>query len=348
MNKTANLIDKKQNKVVIANPDINIIPTDIFNQAVDEFNTKMINVNTLIQKEGLTDSIQSLVNNIISSATNKCLDIENQVINTEEKDGLKKLFREKTKNWLFKSYCIKRSYEKPRGYAGDYKVIDAIYQNRPQGENIELAVDTYFLDNPGSSAMRSRKKYILEIINNYINNNNKHPVSIINVGCGPGTDILELLSQSDKSQFKSIDMVDQDEEALTYSKNQLSNYLDIVNFHKENMLKFIVNNRKTLINQNKYNIVLCVGLFDYFDQKSSASLLNALYNLCDTNGIVVFSNWNTSNPSKHELEWVCDWYVYHRNRKQMEEIYKLSAINASNIIYSTDPSGHFQICEIIK
>ncbi len=50
MNKTTNLVDKKQKKVVIANPDINIIPTNIFNQTVDEFNEKMINVSTLIQK----------------------------------------------------------------------------------------------------------------------------------------------------------------------------------------------------------------------------------------------------------------------------------------------------------
>jgi hypothetical protein len=97
-----------------------------------------------------------------------------------------------------------------------------------------------------------------------------------------------------------------------------------------------------------HDLVLCVGLYDYLDHDTSVRLTRSLYPMLKPAGIMIISNWDVSNPSRTEMEWVCDWNVSHRTEKDMRRILADTKIPGENIDLTRDPSGYFHVVFIGK
>ncbi len=320
-------------------------------QLADSFNNEMNGLNLSIEQDGLTDILQSSVNDAITLVVSTLASLEKEYINlvtTEHMSEAKLCFRSLTHKWFMKGYCFKQSFEKPHGYAGDFEIVDAIYRNKPIGNNLSYALDKFYLDHMGSVAMRSRKSFIVKALDDFIREIEKslEGIKLLDIGCGPGADIYELLSGAPTDLVK-VELLDQDKDALEFCKNRLLKY-NFITYTKANILEFIVASRRRKIKHGDNDIVLCIGLFDYFDDNSSSKIVQALYKLCTENGLIVFSNWDISNPCRTIMEWICDWNVYHRQQSNMQNIVSLSKIDSKRVNFTTDETGHFQICVINK
>jgi SAM-dependent methyltransferase len=324
---------------------------DKLSAAINIFDKEMELLYNKIQTIGLNNEIQNQLNKVVISLINKCKAIDNShtdKLSLSELSQLKSAFRNSTFKWFMQSYCIRRSYDKPQGYAGDFDIIDRIYRNAPTGKNIGLALDKYYLDNVGSHAMRSREIFIVEKVSSFIQNRktekNKQ-LSVIDIGSGPGRDIKDIFDIT--GPIKAV-LIDRDQEALNYSEKVLSQYKNNITFKQVNLLRIMAGERFNAEKFGTHDLVMCIGLYDYLDHETSIRLTRSLYPMLKKDGTMIISNWDVSNPSRTEMEWVCDWYVYHRTAKDMEHILAGTKIPPENINLTRDPSGHFHVVFINK
>ena len=70
---------------------------------------------------------------------------------------------------------MKRAFEKPRGYSGDYLVLEAIYNKHPLSKGLGEYYDRDFLNNPYAVALRSRKDRLRKMLHEFILSNLKKP-----------------------------------------------------------------------------------------------------------------------------------------------------------------------------
>lgn len=212
-------------------------------QITTQFNNQMEEYNRLIETIGLTGELQDRVNLSIESTITACEKLEKECVGMVPDNHLseaKAYFRAQTFKWFQKSKCFKISYEKPHGYPGDFEIVDTIYQNKPSGKDMAYAIDNYYLANFGSVAMRSRKTKVEQIVNQLVNEMGQRVdnIKILDIGCGPGTDIKEFLANSNMKQKLNIELIDQDMDALQHCKRGLSGH-DFIKYTKQISLNLL-------------------------------------------------------------------------------------------------------------
>jgi SAM-dependent methyltransferase len=324
---------------------------DKLSSAINIFNKEMELLNNKIKTIGLNNGIQNQLTGAVVSLIDECKAIDNLPpgkLSPSELGQLKSAFRNSTFKWFMQSYCIRRSYDKPQGYAGDFAIIDSIYRNVPTGKNIGLALDKYYLENVGSRAMRSRESFIVESASSFIRSKlavKKEHISLIDIGSGPGRDIKDIFDKT--GPIKAI-LMDRDREALDYSEKILAPYKNSIIFKQVNLLRIMAGEKFNAGKFGTHDLIMCVGLYDYLDHDTSVRLTRSLYPMLKNGGTMIISNWDISNPSRTELEWVCDWNVYHRTEKDMRCILTDTKIPHKNINLTRDPSGHFHVVFISK
>lgn len=315
-----------------------------------KFNKNMASLVARVGQKGLNKEVQTMIDTEIMNLTNLCGDVDASNISKEDLGKAVLEFRTQTHPWFLRSPCIRRSYEKPRGYAGDYKIIDWIYQNIPSGDGIGLGIDSYFLATPGSKAMRSRKELCVHEISKILIGKSKKSsnVSLMDLGCGSGRDILEIEERLPLGNNVNCLLIDQDEEALKYSQKVLSGHKEQVKFKKLNLLRIVAGEKYAANRYGKYDVIMCIGLYDYMKEEDSIKLTRTIYSMLNDGGVAVISNWDISNPSRAELEWVCDWYLFHRSEDDMKNIVHEAGIPQSQSRIAKESMGHFNIVFLNK
>ncbi len=58
-----------------------------------------------------------------------------------------------------------RAYYKPRGYAGDYEMMNHLYRDELVGKTLfDQCMHKYFIDEPAGAAVKNRGQYLFEKI----------------------------------------------------------------------------------------------------------------------------------------------------------------------------------------
>ena len=74
-------------------------------------------------------------------------------------------FRAQAGPFFWKSAVLRRCWEKPRGYAGDFMMMEALYRREPEGTTPqERWMDTWALELPGFQAVRNRRDKLSQLL----------------------------------------------------------------------------------------------------------------------------------------------------------------------------------------
>lgn len=269
---------------------------------------------------------QSEFDSVVNGIFKDIMDFERVNINTSNKekvDKLKHLFINRIRKIFLKGNYNEWSFRKPYGYAGDFKIIDDIYQNNPKTMGFARLFDNYFMMSAISVAVRNRKEDFKRLIIDFANKNQEHKIRIMNLACGSCRDVKEIMS-SDQLVNKNIifDCYDQDIKALEYAKNLLNDIPD-VNFVQENALRIGVTKNLHSLIKFKYDLIYSTGLFDYLNYRISERLISNLRKILNPNGLLIVSDVRDkySNPSVHYMEWVGDWNLLYRDDNEFRKIF---------------------------
>lgn len=218
--------------------------------------------------------------------------------------------------------------QKPHGYAGDYEIIERIYQYYVS-DNPQLANwDKFFHSHSAPKAVRNRVSYFLsQVWDTHL----RHPEEayILNLASGPGRDMYEALKVLGKTPVY-FDCIDQDKEAIDYASRLCAEYLTQITFFHCNVFRF-----KPV---RSYHLIWSAGLFDYFTDALFKRVVKRLLPALVPGGKLVIGNFSDRNPSKSYME-LFDWILYHRNEQHLQKLAEDCGVAPSNISIEQEPEG---------
>ena len=227
---------------------------------------------------------------------------------------------------------IGHTFLKPYGYAGDFELIDRIYNGWRSSDKIQAKWDDLYHAADSAMAVRNRKKYFIDLVDRFsaVDGVNISNPSVLNLGSGPCRELYEYFRLHPKTRIK-FDCVDMDSNAIEYASGVCDNFIDSVNFINQNVFR--------LKCDKQYDLIWSAGLFDYFSDKLFVRLTKKIYSMLHINGEMVIGNFSTSNPSRGLMEVLCQWYLYHRSEEKLIELALKAGVSAKNIEVRSEETG---------
>lgn len=252
-----------------------------------------------------------------------CLEeiIEEKMIINKVKDN----FRALAGPFAYESPIVKRAFEKPRGYPGDYLMLEIVYDNKPFAEQrIGLCFDKYFLGNPYAVAVRYRKDRLCEILKEEILRFKKPVMKIFDIACGSCRELIELPQEIFKDKKEVIfTCLDWDEEALDFSRKAVKNMPKNVkfNFVKQDIMDMI-KDRSPKHSFEKQDVIYSIGLIDYLPDRVLKSLVEFFYGLVEHNGKLILTHKNKEKTfSPLPPDWFCNWKFVPRTKEEVTKLF---------------------------
>ena len=234
----------------------------------------------------------------------------------------------------FMSRCLR----KPQGYAGDYQMMNYMYDNQifDSQTNMGKLLNYYLFSNPASNAVRNRAKIIQGLIQQRAKIHTK--LEITSIACGPSREVAGTLALlKDNTHVKNIvwTLVDQDKDALANARTNIPS-------DKRLKLKFInggvIDFLKKSIDLGQQDVLYSLGLFDYLEDRVAITLISRLYAFLKPGGLMFIGNFDVSNPTRALMEGLMEWFLIHRTEEEMLNLGKQGAPDARHFVIA-EPEG---------
>lgn len=218
------------------------------------------------------------------------------------------------------------AFVKKHGYAGDYEIIDKIYTSW-ESEHPEFRTwDKYFHAQVAPIAVRNRKTFFKQILNDLANKHQGETIEVLNLASGPCRDLLEFFQETQDFRFR-FTCVELDANAIAYAKQLLGEHADKVTFINQNIFRYVPT--------AKYDLVWSAGLFDYFDDNTFAKILARFK---DQKNIII-GNFSDANPTDGYMELIGEWYLNYRNENKLVQLAEQAGYSASQVQVLKEPTA---------
>ena len=328
------------------NQDLEMKVEDFFKNDIRQFHEDL---SKLIQEiaEGKieSDEVEKRLTTLSNELLAKAGALEKLVDNKIYMKKIKQVFRELTGCWFYKSPIIKMGYDKLRGYPGDYELFEIIYNNEPLSErkNIGFYLDKYFLYNTYTQAVRTRKNKMKNILQDFIENSKLPCIRLLNIACGPSREMRELLSDPYLLSKKRLIFtgIDNDEEALKFSKSKLDNLPPNIEVRllNENLLNVFRDSKYYDIIGNQ-DIIYILGLTEYLPDRIFKKLVHFLSQLLNNKGMLVitYKDKDISFPSLGP-DWISDWAFIKRGKDDLVNAAKQLGLDKYSLKIEREGTG---------
>jgi SAM-dependent methyltransferase len=319
-------------------------PEDLLDTAIDlvlKLKKMIINISESVNEVGEMstfteiESLVSRLNHLRNILTTKSSFHEQQ---------LKKIFQAHILKFMTESDFVRNALEKKRGYAGDFEMMEMIWNGikYPQRHRYLGTTDTgkyinaLVLDTENCQANIHRVNHLKKIIAAKTGNR------VASIGSGSAIEIRELI-HAGTITFDIIDLFDADPGGFELLKKLVNKEHHIkFNYVGGNIFKSILS-----IPNNTYDCVYSSGLFDYFDMKSSKNLSHKLWKSVKPGGILLIINEHPNNPNKMWMEYCAEWYLQYKTEAEMVSLVD-GLMDVENYILKVDGYSIYQYLEITK
>jgi extracellular factor (EF) 3-hydroxypalmitic acid methyl ester biosynthesis protein len=222
---------------------------------------------------------------------------------------------------------MRRTYEKPLGYAGDYEMVNMMAREPYQGDSLFAKIlNMFFVNTPPVVAHRNRIDSLTEhlLYEVFRTSTKGKPTKIFNLGCGPALEIQRFLAKSPLTDEVEFTLLDFNDETVEYTQRNLAQICR--KYDSDCMVRVIKKSVAQLIKDSSafargsYDLVYCAGLFDYLPDPVCSKLMAIFWELVAPGGLLLVSNVHSNNPSRGWMEYMVDWHLIYRNVEQMNEI----------------------------
>jgi extracellular factor (EF) 3-hydroxypalmitic acid methyl ester biosynthesis protein len=258
-------------------------------------------------------------------------------------------FRRLLWNVIMCSPFMRRTNLKPRGYAGDYIMMNMLYLNRYEGDStFSKLMHKHPVEHPAAQAVRNRRKLIVQTFRktqaNHASNDKR--MKILSVACGPACELKDILVSPEKCEKYHFTLLDQDQSALDEAASLIAElekelntriHVTYLNESVRTMLK-----GSTLVEKwGQFDFIYSMGLFDYLTPPVAAGILGKLCQLLDKDGDLLIGNFHISNPSRCYMEYWLDWVLYYRNEEEFLRLVPDKTAGQATVLFEDTRSQMF-------
>lgn len=269
-------------------------------------------------------------------------------------EKIKREFRRLVSPWAFKSQIMKRGFDKPKGYPGDYRTLEIIYNFETFSPHNDLGFffDKYFLENPYADAVRNRKNILREILARVLREKSGS-IKVLNLASGSCREIRELFEAKDKELLRKeilFSCVDWDEDASNFSSRELQHLpANIrVDFIKEDIITF-TKNANFFEKNGGYDLVYSIGLADYLPDRVLKNLIKTSFEGLNRGGEFVIAHKDKEiNFSHLPPEWFCDWVFIPRNQEDLLSLVRAAGLGDTVSRIERDSTRQIFFISLVK
>jgi extracellular factor (EF) 3-hydroxypalmitic acid methyl ester biosynthesis protein len=259
-------------------------------------------------------------------------------------------FRKQLWNFIMCSALIARTNLKPRGYAGDSKMMRMIYFNDYLGDStFSKLMHKHAVEHPAAQSVRNRIELIADLLQSNEKNRSFSPrmkMKVLSVGSGPALELQEVLRSPrdcDKYHFTLLDqdpLAHSEAAALIAEIEQKLNH-EVNADYLECSVRTMLFSRKLQQQIGQFHFIYSMGLFDYLAAPVAKAVLKNLYRLLEPGGKMVIGNFHVLNPSTYYMQYWCDWVLYQRTEEEFKDLLKENHSADVNILFEDTRSQMF-------
>lgn len=220
------------------------------------------------------------------------------------------------------------AYCKPRGYAGDFEMIDRHYLSYVCPDARLANWDQFWHVHPEAEAVRNRKYYFHDLLCQHCTERNGKRLDILNLASGPARDVFEFVSITEADVH--FDCIDHDPQAVEFAGNLCRPFADRITFTRADVVR--------LHRSKKYDLIWAAGLFDYFSDSLFKRVLRRLLSFLLPGGELVIGNFSPANPN---IAWLrfCEWHLHHRSADHLKRLAIESGVQPDQVAIGQEPEG---------
>jgi extracellular factor (EF) 3-hydroxypalmitic acid methyl ester biosynthesis protein len=164
---------------------------DTFEKSTIEFCSQLRYIETEYRNGMALSAAVGMLYESSRQSCNECSRFE--VKNGTDLEALRSLFRDNIHPCFSKSWFMNRALTKPRGYPGDYVILEGIYDQQPKTDDgIGRVLDEYFLRTELARAVTGRKNKCREKLEELILRETETELKILDIACGPCPELVEI------------------------------------------------------------------------------------------------------------------------------------------------------------
>ncbi len=208
----------------------------------------------------------------------------------------------------------------PKGYMGDYEVIDMIVDRKEESPPDSLGgiIGRYALNSPITQQHREKLKIQTEAVKKVCQKISAP--KILSLACGSSRDLEQAEFELEKSQAKVV-LVDFAPEALETSKMRLVNISEQIETLLIDVRKLKTFFRGLQEKNGKFHLILAGGLFDYLSDGIIRMIIkNLATDFLLPGGEFIFTNIANGNPYRPWMETMGNWRLIERSKEDIEQL----------------------------
>jgi len=298
-----------------------------------------------VNQKGCSASLQRKFNEASLSFLKKAFCFEKH-FSLASNRRMQAFFRERVGKYLLKSKMLKRYWEKPRGYPGDYLMFEMLYRNKATSRGVGFYFDRFVVKYSLSRSVINRKNFMIKLLCDELLSSKGNAYKVLNIGCGSSRELFELFSSKKMRKRIHLTLCDQDEEALEFSRKRLSKVpgLDVETVRID--VADLVRNAP-LLNLKKFDLIYSLGVVDYFRDNMLMNFAKYGLSRLKRGGKLIFAVCGNRHPEIYTpLTWFADWNFFVRDLQRTIDVLEKSGIN--NIVKSWEDNHNIFFLTLSK
>lgn len=220
----------------------------------------------------------------------------------------------------------RRAYEKPRGYAGDARMLDYIY--RPQAidvSRIGQIVHRATIGLPNARSILYRARLLADAIDDAAAQSASP--RILSVACGH----MRELDHAKRSGACEIWALDQDQDSLLEAQRSYPQVSRFIRCPISHVLRDGLNAR--------FDLIYSAGLFDYLSDRVAIALIRALHDSLEPGGTLIVGNFAPDSHGRGYMAGIMDWHLVYRSEDDLLRLVRQAAPQVGVDIHRDEPGN---------
>jgi len=243
--------------------------------------------------------------------------------------------------YLMTSALFRRSYTKPRGYAGDFETIEMIYAAEPRGEGpVGRAIDAWNLGAATSRAVRSRRARMVQDVGAMLARHRApEPLRITSLAAGSARELWDLFEALPGAPLQAT-AIDIDAGAIAFCAGEACRRSlgpDRVALRQANLLRLAYGRAE--LPMPGQDLVYSMGLIDYLGDEVVVRLIDWAHGRLVLGGTLALGNFAAGNPERPYMDHVLDWKLVHRTPGELRQLFARSRFGGAKVQIDADASG---------
>jgi extracellular factor (EF) 3-hydroxypalmitic acid methyl ester biosynthesis protein len=227
---------------------------------------------------------------------------------------------------------VYRTFTKPLGYAGDYEMVNMMLRDPFEGASaFAKLLNNAMMKTEPVVAHRNRIDYLVNMLDAQAlarRAAGRLRTKAFNLGCGPAVEVERLLINYETSDLLDFDLLDFNADTIEYTRRKLDDARmkggrnTKIHYRQRSVHQILrtasqEGGREEL---GRYDVVYCAGLFDYLSQRVCQRLVSLFCDMALPGGLVVVTNVSDDNPRKAFMEYIVEWNLIYRGKREMEDL----------------------------